>query len=102
MTPKNTIALEAHLQAAANVGKLPPKTCLAIAAILYEGTPPEHLRNLEEIEKTVRQKVLKHVKHARRQLPSHRLYVSPEIGVFLSEQSQVQASINQASYDDSF
>ena len=87
MTPKNTIALEAHLQAAANVGKLPPKTCLAIAAILYERTLPENLRNLEEIEKTVRQKVL---------------YVSPEIGVFLSEQSQVQASINQASYDDSF
>ena len=90
MTPKNTIALEAHLQAKANVGKLPkaffgwiihafrcrPKTCLAIAAILYEGTPPENLRNLEEIEKTVRQKVLKHV--------------SPEIGVFLFKQSQVQ------------
>ena len=83
MTPKNTIALEAHLQ--------------AIAAILYEGTPPENLRNLEEIEKTVRQKVLKHVKHARRKLPSHRLYVSPEIGLFLSEQSQVQA---QAEKDD--
>ena len=58
MTPKNTMALKAHLQ--------------AIAAILYEETAPENLNTLEEIEKTVRQKVLKHV--------------SPEIGVFLSEQ----------------
>jgi len=62
MTPEKTEALKAHLQ--------------AIAAILYEETPPEKLNTLEEIEQTVRQKVLKHV--------------SPEIGVFLSKQSQVQ------------
>ncbi len=62
MTPEKTEALKAHLQ--------------AIAAILYEETPPEKLNTLEEIEQTVRQKVLKHV--------------SPEIGVFLFKQSQVQ------------
>ncbi len=67
MTPKNTMALKAHLQ--------------AIAAILYEETPPENLNTLEEIEKTVRQKVLKHV--------------SPEIGVFLSERSQGQPKVEQ-------
>ena len=60
MTPENAIALEAHVQ--------------AIAAILYEETPPEKLNTLAEIEQTVRQQVLKHV--------------SPEIGVFLSERSQ--------------
>ena len=62
MTPENAVALKAHLQ--------------AIAAILYEETPQEKLNTLEEIEQTVRQKVLKHV--------------SPEIGVFLFKQSQVQ------------
>jgi hypothetical protein len=62
MTPENAIALKAHVQ--------------AIAAILYEDTSPEELNTLEEIEQTVRQKVLKHV--------------SPEIGVFLSNQSQGQ------------
>jgi hypothetical protein len=62
MTPEKTVALKAHLQ--------------AIAAILYEETPPDKLNTLEEIEQTVRQKVLKHV--------------SPEIGVFLSKQLQVQ------------
>ena len=61
MNPENTVALKAHLK--------------AIAAILYEETPQEKLNTLEEIEQTVRQKVLKHV--------------SPEIGVFLSKQSQV-------------
>jgi len=60
MTPENAKALEAHVQ--------------AIAAILYEETPLENLNTLEEIEQTVRQKVLKHV--------------SPKIGVFLSKQSQ--------------
>ena len=45
MTPENAVALKAHLQ--------------AIAAILYEETPPETLNTLEEIEQTVRQKVLK-------------------------------------------
>ena len=63
MTPENAVALKAHLQ--------------AIAAILYEETPQELLNTLEEIEQTVRQKVIKHV--------------SPEIGVFLSKQSQVQS-----------
>ena len=62
MIPEKTEALKAHLQ--------------AIAAILYEETPQEKLNTLEEIEQTVRQKVLKHV--------------SPEIGVFLFKQSQVQ------------
>ncbi len=67
MTPKNTTALKNHLQ--------------AIAAILYEETTPENLNTLEEIEQTVRQKVLKHV--------------SPEIGVFLSKQLQVQPKAEQ-------
>jgi hypothetical protein len=67
MTPKNTMALKAHLQ--------------AIAAILYEETAPENLNTLEEIEQTVRQKVLKHV--------------SPEIGVFLSERLQGQQKVEQ-------
>lgn len=62
MTPENAKALEAHVQ--------------AIAAILYEETTLENLNTLEEIERIVRQKVLKHV--------------SPEIGVFLSKPSQVQ------------
>ena len=67
MTPENAVALKAHLQ--------------AIAAILYEETPPETLNTLEEIEQTVRQKVLKHV--------------SPEIGVFLSKQLQGQLKAEQ-------
>lgn len=61
MNPEKTEALKTHLQ--------------AIAAILYEETPQELLNTLEEIEQTVRQKVLKHV--------------SPEIGVFLFKQLQV-------------
>ena len=61
MTPEKTEALKDHLQ--------------AIAAILYEENPPEKLKTLEEIEQTVRQKILKHV--------------SPEIGIFLFKQSQV-------------
>jgi hypothetical protein len=60
MNPEKAKELKAYLQ--------------AIAAILYEETPPEELNTLEEIEQTVRQKVLKHV--------------SPEIGVFLFKQSQ--------------
>ncbi len=67
MTPEKAKELKAHLQ--------------AIAAILYEETPPEKLNTLEEIEQTVRQKVLKHV--------------SPEIGVFLSKQSQVKPKVEQ-------
>ncbi len=67
MTPEKAVALKAHLQ--------------AIAAILYEETTPENLNTLEEIEQTVRQKVLKHV--------------SPEIGVFLSERLQGQPKVEQ-------
>ena len=63
MTPEKAKELKTYVQ--------------AIAAILYEETPQETLNTLEEIEQTVRQKVLKHV--------------SPEIGVFLFKQSQVQA-----------
>ena len=67
MTPEKAKELKTHLQ--------------AIAAILYEETPRERLNTLEEIEQTVRQKVLKHV--------------SPEIGVFLSKRSQGQPSVEQ-------
>ncbi len=67
MTPEKAKELKAYLQ--------------AIAAILYEETPPEKLNTLEEIEQTVRQKVIKHV--------------SPEIGVFLSKQLQVQPKAEQ-------
>ena len=62
MTPEKAKELKTYVQ--------------AIAAILYEETPHETLNTLEEIEQTVRQKVLKHV--------------SPEIGIFLFKQSQVQ------------
>ncbi len=67
MTPEKAKELKAYLQ--------------AIAAILYEETPQEKLNTLEEIEQTVRQKVIKHV--------------SPEIGVFLSKQWQVQPRVEQ-------
>jgi hypothetical protein len=62
MTPEKAKELKTYVQ--------------AIAAILYEETPQETLNTLEKIEQTVRQKVLKHV--------------SPEIGVFLFKQLQVQ------------
>ncbi len=67
MTPEKAQELKTYLQ--------------AIAAILYEETPPEELNTLEAIEQTVRQKVLKHV--------------SPEIGVFLSERLQGQPKVEQ-------
>ena len=67
MTPEKAKELKTYVQ--------------AIAAILYEETPQETLNTLEEIEQTVRQKVLKHV--------------SPEIGIFLSKQSQVQLKAEQ-------
>ena len=67
MTPEKAKELKTYVQ--------------AIAAILYEETPQETLNTLEEIEQTVRQKVLKHV--------------SPEIGVFLSKQSQVQPQVEK-------
>ncbi len=67
MTPEKAKELKTYLQ--------------AIAAILYEETSPEELNTLEQIERTVRQKVLKHV--------------SPEIGVFLFKQSQGQSKAEQ-------
>ena len=67
MTPEKAKELKTYVQ--------------AIAVILYEETPPEKLNTLEEIEQTVRQKVLKHV--------------SPEIGVFLSERLQGQPLVEQ-------
>ena len=67
MTPEKAKELKTHLQ--------------AIAAILYEETQLEKLNTLEEIEQTVRQKVIKHV--------------SPEIGIFLSKPSQVQPKAEQ-------
>ena len=67
MTPEKAKELKTYVQ--------------AIAAILYEETPLEKLNTLEEIEQTVRQKVIK--------------YVSPEIGIFLSRLSQVQLKAEQ-------
>lgn len=48
----------------------------AIAALLYEETPPEQLTTLDGIETAVRSHILEHV--------------SPEIGHFLSQQQAVQ------------
>ncbi len=67
MTPEKAKKLKTYVQ--------------AIAAILYEETPQEKLNTLEEIEQTVRQKVIKHI--------------SPEIGIFLSNPSQVQPKAEQ-------
>ncbi len=67
MTPEKAEELKTYVQ--------------AIATILYEETPQETLNTLEEIEQTVRQKVLKHV--------------SPEIGIFLSKELQVQLKAEQ-------
>jgi len=50
-----------------------------IAALLYEDTPAEQLTTLEGIESAVRGQILKHV--------------SPEIGVFLSQQSAARAAV---------
>jgi hypothetical protein len=62
MTPEQEKALSEH------VG--------AIAKILYEDTSPSELTTLEQIETTVRDKVLN--------------YVSPQLGFFLSKKSQEQ------------
>jgi hypothetical protein len=62
MTPEQEKELQAHVQ--------------SIAAILYQNTPSEQLTSLEGIEIAVRQQILEHV--------------SPEIGSFLSAQSQEQ------------
>jgi hypothetical protein len=48
-----------------------------IAALLYEETSPEQLTTLEGIETAVRGHILKHV--------------SPEIGIFLSQQAVARA-----------
>jgi hypothetical protein len=48
-----------------------------IAALLYEETSPEQLTTLEGIETAVRGHILKHV--------------SPEIGIFLSQQAVASA-----------
>jgi hypothetical protein len=48
-----------------------------IAALLYEETAPEQLTTLEGIEAAVRGQILKHV--------------SPEIGIFLSQQQAARA-----------
>jgi hypothetical protein len=50
-----------------------------IAALLYEETPPEQLTTLEGIETAVRGHILTHV--------------SPEIGIFLSQQAAAQAAV---------
>lgn len=62
MTPEQEQALHDHVQ--------------AIAQILYENTPPEQLKTLGGIEQAVREQMQKHV--------------MPEVGVFLSQQRQVQ------------
>jgi hypothetical protein len=50
-----------------------------IAALLYEETPPDQLTTLEGIEAAVRGHILNHV--------------SPEIGVFLSQQQAAKAVV---------
>ena len=70
MTPEQEQALKVHLQ--------------AIAQILYEESDPTAIKTLEGIEMTVRQQIQTHV--------------SPELGVFLSTQSQER---KQASPEDS-
>ncbi len=55
--------------------KLELEACLRRASeILYNNSAPENLKNLEDIEKTVRNKILEEV--------------SPRIGVFLSREKQ--------------
>lgn len=61
MTPEDKQALEHHAR--------------EIAKILHRNTPAETITTLEGIEKTVRGEILEHV--------------SPEIGIFLSNNSQV-------------
>jgi hypothetical protein len=56
MTPAQKVAIQQHAD--------------AIAAILYADTDPATLNSLENIECTVREKILEHV--------------SPQIGIFLS------------------
>lgn len=62
MTPEQEQSLQNHIQ--------------AIAQLLYEDTPPEQLKTLGGIEQAVRDQMQK--------------YVMPEVGIFLSQQKQVQ------------
>ncbi len=62
MTPEQETSIKAHAQ--------------AIAAILYEQTEPEQVKTLAMLEKKVREQVLE--------------YVTPEIGIFLSEKQREQ------------
>lgn len=62
MTPEQEQALQAHIQ--------------AIAEILYDDTAAEDLTSLSKIEQTVRQQMQRHV--------------MPEVGIFLSQQSQTR------------
>ena len=57
MTPEQEQTVQANVQ--------------AIAKILYENTPPEHLKTLGGIEQAVREQMQKHV--------------MPEVRVFLSQ-----------------
>jgi hypothetical protein len=60
MTPKKERKLAQHVE--------------AIAALLYEETEPEQVESLAKIEATVRDKTLQ--------------YITPQLGVFLSEKLQ--------------
>lgn len=62
MNPEKEQALKEHIQ--------------AIAKILYEETSAEQLRDLEAIEATAHDQITE--------------YVSPEIGIFLSNKQQAQ------------
>lgn len=64
MNPEKRRAIKAHAD--------------AIAALLYEEANQEDLKTLAGIEKSVRDLALEHV--------------MPQIGIFLSKQSQVQPS----------
>ena len=66
MTPEETKAMRSHVE--------------AIAAILYQNTDPDRIQSLEGIEQTVRQHMLEHV--------------SPQMGIFLSEQARTQARVD--------
>lgn len=62
MTPEQQQAIQTHVE--------------AISAILYADCDPESLKTLEDIEITVKHKVL--------------TYVTPQLGVFLSTQLVAQ------------
>ena len=66
MTPEETKAMRAHVE--------------AIAAILYQNTDPDRIQSLEGIEQTVRQHMLEHV--------------SPQMGIFLFAQARTQARVD--------